>query len=140
MSPAPTSNASVANTVAPRRRWPWLVTLGCVGLVLIGVSQTRTPEPQPPLNVAAGRGLAGVSLTSREPSPISKCDLTLDDGKTRWEAVITGTIHRSETTQIAWSKFRSHDKPLPAYLGRQGTLVLSCWVNDAGFRRTAGFY
>ena len=125
-----------------RRAWPWVLAGGFVLLVL-AAQYEPTNNGEPLLKVSAAKGTLGLSVTSREPGPISRCRVTLlDEGSAEWTAAIDGTVAPSQTVQILWSAFKSgNDQRMPDYVGRQrSNFIVACFLDDEGNTHSAGLH
>jgi len=122
---------------------------GLVALVLLVVVVNSllnsTPSPTeraetPDLNFTATKGLLSASITNRENSPITDCELYVQDAQgVRWTVTSTKWIKPLETATFEWSSFTAQGQPMPGALGRDRGVYVSCLVTGSQERRTAAF-
>lgn len=134
-------------TVKPAGRWmKFLLAFAVLGMMAWCSTLMRSENGSgnaiaPILNVSAGRGAGGFALTNREGAPLTRCDVTLLDGRSEWIAAGLGKIAPSETITFRWSQFTSDRQPLPSYLGlSKSNFIVSCFVGEDSTRRTAGVH
>jgi hypothetical protein len=92
------------------------------------------------LNITAAKALLSCSITNRESSPISACELYVDDAQgQRWSVDSTKVIAPLETVAFDWSSFTAQGQPMPAHIGRGRGVYVSCLVTGSKERLTAAF-
>jgi len=119
------------------------IILGLLLVLFIVSMFTNNPSTNsngtPLLNISAGKGPFACSIMNREPSPLTKCDLTITDPDAmQWTANLLGPIGHLESVSVPWSAFQAQGHPMPNYLRDRGVIV-SCWVEGLNARRSAGF-
>ena len=78
------------------------------------------------------------SITNRESTAIRACDLYVDDTEgVRWSVDSTKTIAPLETASFDWSSFTAQGQPMPAYIGRDRGVYVSCLVTESNKRLSA---
>jgi|RhiMethySRZTD1v2_1073278.scaffolds.fasta_scaffold12215_10 hypothetical protein len=148
---APAPPASLPATVAqPKKKTSalTLLTLGIIGLVLIGycarvmVSPTDSTNAgtERLLNITAAKGLLSCSITNRESTAISKCSLNVKDAEgVEWSVDDTRVVAPLETVNFDWSSFTAKGQPMPSHLGRDRGVYVSCFVTGLDKRLTGAF-
>jgi hypothetical protein len=100
----------------------------------------RRSEPKPLLNITATKGLLSCSITNRESSPISTCELYVQDAQgVRWTVERKDAILPLETATFEWSRFTAQGQPMPGAIGRDRGVYVSCLVTGSNERLTAAF-
>jgi hypothetical protein len=114
--------------------------IGVLIVILVVGSQEQTNDGEPLLQVTAAKGSQGMSITSLESTPISKCDLTLlDQGNAEWVALGPVALAPSQTALVVWSKFTANNQQMPAHIGQnRNNFIVSCFVETSNKRRSAG--
>lgn len=112
-----------------------------IGLVLAALATSTTPPTSsdaPLLQVSAGKGATGLTLTNRETVPVSECLVRLlDQGDAEWIAGVKGPLDPSASQRVPWALFAQNGQPMPAYVGQnRNNFVVSCLVD--GQPRSAG--
>jgi hypothetical protein len=102
---------------------------------LLFVSSRRTGAQYP-----GADGSDGVWHHNRESSQIQNCELYVDDADgVRWSVERTESIAPLETVTFLWSSFTAQGQPMPAHIGRDRGVHVSCFVSESNKRLTAAF-
>ena len=152
-APQPSPDATAIPTVpsAPpksvgRRLFQMAVALFMIGATLVACfalmtsSNRTTPEAQV-LEITAGKGLSGLTITNRERFTLTKCDVTLlERGRPdEWIAVV-GSIASMETRSVGWGNFKhsSAGTPIPSYVAHNAKYFTVSCLDQNEKRRSAG--
>lgn len=115
-----------------------VAVVSVLGTVLL-VGWCARPDPSL-LRASAARSLGSISVTNQEGATLRDCNLRVTDSSgTHWIAALEPDIPPSATVAVAWRDFRSNDQPMPAHLGRERAVILTCDVMPAGERKSVGF-
>ena len=107
-----------------------------------GSRRFAVAETEQLLNVTAAKGVVSCSITNRESTPIRACGLYVDDAEgVRWSVDSPRTIAPLETVSFDWSSFTAgpQKQPMPAYIGRDRGVYVSCFVMESNKRLSAAF-
>jgi hypothetical protein len=138
---------AAAPTTTPQkqrsRNSTWLIA-ALFAVVVLGfcVRALRGPETGTNrlLNITAQKGLLSCAITNREDSPISACELYVDDAQgVRWSVERIEPIQPLETAWFEWRSFTAKGQPMPGPLGRDRGVYVSCLVTRSKERLTAAY-
>jgi len=117
-----------------------LIAVGSVLVVVALVGWCAGGHNADLLQVSAGRGATGITVTNHESSALRDCVLRVEDSsKTTWTAAIDRDVDPSASVMVGWNDFRSNDQPMPGYIGRDRGVTMACDVGPGGPRKSVGF-
>ncbi len=100
----------------------------------------RTEQPERLLNITAAKGPFVCSITNREETPLTQCQLYVRDAQgVVWSVFRAEAIAPLQTATFDWSSFTAKGQPMPGHLGRDRGVHVSCNVSGLNETLTAAF-